>query len=339
MLNQKKLVSAIAIAIGTSAGAVGSVHADSALFPFLVNGPTVTSIVSVMNGGDGYMFGNAEFLHYTYYYKSVFADPKDPCKEKNVYRPTSPYDIQTIDLGGTYGSTTLGVLFNDPSFYNDWEGPGQTFALGADLDPHRAYLVVDNSQGVMSGEAFIFEVASGATWGYQAFKAGETANQADFTGFATVVPSQIPVMPFDDITTKLAVTPVFTPMAGIPSNNYQVEVSLKVTDQFNNTGVMFDRDEIPVSGSVPQRVTCIDAVEVRDLLSDGLADAGGELADGGWTEVYTEKPTSATAGVTPVESAIIYKVEYGAGTFNGEPANGVFNNGTWLPNVPKPVKP
>jgi hypothetical protein len=335
MLQQKRLATAIAVAIGTSAAAVSSVQAGSALFPFLVEGPTVTSIVSVMNGAAGenprgYLFQGNEWLHYSYYYKLVADDNAlAGCAEKNVYRSTSPFDIQTMDLGNHFGQDTLGVLFNDPSVLNDWESYNQSYSLANNIAPHRAYLVVDNSEGTMSGEAFIFEVASGATWGYQAFKdPDQRAANADFTGFAAAVPSQVALMPWEEITTKFAVTPVHTQMAGLRGNNYRTELYMQAADQFGATGAMYDRDELPVSGTVRQPVTCIGAVVASTLLTDALA----EVPDGGWTEIYTDAPTgAAAAGSTPVDNAIIFKVEYGENTFNGENAGlGVFNNGIYL---------
>lgn len=227
---QKKLTSAIAVAIGASAVGLGSAQAGSILFPAITVSPTVTTIVSVMNAGDGYVRNGTETLHYRYYYKewldkSYNADDpntvgvENGCAERNVYLPTSKNDIQTIDLGGSpYGSAGRGVMFNDQSENNDWDQGTLTYALGANLPgspaAHRAMLVVDNSTaqffGDLSGEAIVSEVVNGATWGYQAFKnipsqAQAGVNAFNFLSYASDPYSLVAFMPADEVTTRFQV--------------------------------------------------------------------------------------------------------------------------------------
>ncbi|SDW62443.1 hypothetical protein [Thiocapsa roseopersicina] len=338
MFAKQKLSSAIAIALGASVAALApmqSANADSAFFPHVVVSPTVTTIVSVINTGDNNYFPNGDDegtnLHYRLFYKDA-ADNTSACDEVNVYRSTSYNDIQTIDLGGVFGADTLGVLFNDPSFYNDWMAPNQSYALGQNRAPMRGYLLVDNAESgtlTVTGEAFVFEFANGATWGYEAYSApGEvTAGAPEFDyGFAASrSPAQVAIMPFDQITTAFMVTPVDTDMT-----DGDGVASIKLGDlSGGNSYVLFDRDESQVSGTVPRTVQCVGRINAEDLLTAGALE---EVPDGGWGNLwnYVGSPTASTCGSSSIEScneaAVVIKLEYGVEVFDDEPMIGVFNN-------------
>jgi len=328
MSAQKNLASAISIALGTTAlVAAGAATASSAFFPQVVVSPSVTTIVSVANTSAANYnqngTGPGDNLHYHYYYKPADNNAA-PCVEVNVFRPTSQFDLQTIDLGGVFGAFDLGVLFNDPSFFNNWRAPNQSFALGSltGLVASRGYLVVDNadaSEESVRGEAFVFEFANGATWGYQAYRAaGETnppgAPEFDYTFAASENPAFASIMPFEEIATAFMVTPVTDNM--IPGiNTYKTQLAY-VIDPTASTA-FYDRDEGAVSGRVPQEVTCVGRIDAADLLTDAALSL---VPDGGWTFV-AQNTTN-----TDYSPAVVIKLEYGVGSFNGEPINGVFNN-------------
>lgn len=335
MFKKTKVAAAVATLVGASAASIGTAQAGVAFFPFLVNGPTITSIVSTMNMGIGPEKGPFdEALHYRLYYKPVTAAHEDGCKELNVWRPTSKYDINTIDLGGKFGETTLGVLFNDPSV-SGYPASTGSFSFGKDLDPHRGYLLVDNADDApVGGEMFILELTSGAAWGYQALLSdAEEAPDADFTGEVSASPSQVAIMPLndmgDDIITKFTVTPIDTNMAPPQVSNYASQIQL-FTD---GAAVAYDRDELPVSAGIKKKVVCVGVVEASTLIDDGKA----QLPDGGWSELVIDNPAKGGPPTTQpgwkgVDGAIVYKVEYGVDSFGGEPLQGpgIYNNGIRL---------
>jgi hypothetical protein len=260
-----------------------------------------------------------------------------------VHRPTSKYDINTIDTSGFFGDATLNVLFNDPSVVNYLPTTGD-FAIG-DVDtygPHRGYLLVDNGNAgdAVAGEMFILELTSGAVWGYQAIQNPEVrfARQADFTAEVSANPSQVAIMPLNDlgsdVITKFTVTPIGTNMAVTRGTNYATEVFLEV-DYRNNAYVAFDRDEQPVSGGIKKKVVCVGVVEAKTLIDN----AESELPDGGWSQLNFATPGAPVPGFdnyTPVDGAISFKVEYGADTFGGENliGPGIYNNGIRLQPEP-----
>jgi hypothetical protein len=257
MITQRKsLALAVSAVLGASAGAA---QADSAFFPMVVYSPTVTTIVSTINesrdnydasgGQDDSDEGREEYLHYRLYYKDLLAADvhAEPCEEFNVFRPTSKYDIQTIDLGDVVTTTSipgtdpndLGVLFEDPRFdcdQNDWCDKNDTYALGVStgLAAWRGYLVVDNRDDTtdtesLSGEAVVLEYTNGSAWGYTAFdrqgndesldaQARNTGNEFDYgiNGEADVTdsPAQVAVMPYAEVNTGFFVTPVYAKFQG-----------------------------------------------------------------------------------------------------------------------------
>ena len=379
MFSKSKLSSAVTIAMGASAVTLLSMHsvqADSIFFPHLVNSPTVTSIVSVVNTGTAAasydVAGNpwvsgagAQFLHYRLYTKGLTGvnavDNQTACEEFNDYLTTSPNDIQTMDLSGEFDAGTLGVLFNDPSVQNNWVAQGRDFALARNILPSRGYLLVDNASAdvattTLSGEAFIFEFASGAAWGYQAHKRGGDAagvdGEFDYVSVATEQNTQLNLLPFDEFTTAFLATavnykstpttidgvvrPVFTvdPAGMVPEfeNKYAATLALRTA----TSAVLFDRDEGPVSGGRAQSIVCVGRIDATDLLAPGIAE---RIPDGGWGNLWNNAGsafastmyTSAANSTDAYTGAVVIKLEYNQGpSFNGQPASGVFNNAMML---------
>lgn len=369
MFAKNTLASAVAAAIGVSA--VGVAQADTVFFPYTAISPTVTTVVSVINTSDE--LWNNDTLHYRYYHKNA-ANNADPCGEVNVYLPSSVNDIQTIDLGGTFGGDTLGVLFNDPSNKNNWQDSPYAYSLGGyGPTPARGYLTIDNADGndgetSLAGEAFVFEFGSGAVWGYQAYESdafpGADGVNADFRHVASKSPSNMAIMPFDEVTTALFVTPVDFNQHPNSGNSYRAIVG------FQNQ--VFDRDENPISGPGTAEVVCVGRVDVADLVT--LTVRNMIASTGGWGRIYnsrlvetttgTWKPAqfadnyydpNATAGLkavsslftpagaidAPSDGAVVIKLEYNVGgTFNGEPVGGVYNNAIMFqPDPNNPFRP
>ncbi len=97
------------------------------------------------------------------------------------------------------------------------------------------------------------------------------------------------------------------------------------------SGVAYDRDENPVSGSTSAVVRCVGGVSVTDLISS--YSPSHVLSDGGWGYVRARVPAvdTATYGAQDASAvtgrASVYKLELNVGgTFNGERAEGTFNN-------------
>lgn len=367
MYAKKKLATAVAIAAGAVVlGGMQATHADSVFFPYVPGSNAVSAIISVINTSDALYGNGANQLHYTLYYKGA---GMAHCEKVDVLRFTSKNDIVTFDVTGYFGDAN-GVLFNDPTLYN------QSLALGRNVMPFRGYLIVDNrdnsSAQTMFGEAFIFEYDRGAAWGYYAYgqstddpSEAETSpgSEFDYSFAQTPSPVGVNIMPFGPYQTAFFVTPVNVnsadasslgvgPAPGLATakpenmrpeeNSFRAQVRLLTEDpsatQPGNFA-LFDRDEGPVSGSRTAEVVCVDRVDAQSLLTTA---ALGELPNGGWGHLVNRRvaltstvppfpaPTPGWDGVT---GAVIYKIEYNlTGTFEGRQVPGTFNNGMLLMN-------
>jgi hypothetical protein len=350
MLNQKKLTVAIAIAVGASAAAIGSASAGQLFFPQAVVSDTVTTVVSVINTKEATDPRVAETLHYRYYYKvydpAIFADEHEfneyYCEETNRYLPTSKYDIQTIDLAGAITEPDAqGVMFNDPSVNNQWEGRGDYAMARTVGKPHRGYLVVEHSEDMnvsdagLYGEAVVFEFGSGAAWGYQGFwKDGGEGDACDFSRASSNSPSHVAIFPFDadTVSTRFQVTPLYD-TDGVPDvcpddmNDNSAYIELEA--DYGNNVVMFDRDENPFSGAKKKEIVCVGSVLASELVTEGTV---ASVADGGWTGVVNyakiERPDGSTYEIEP--AALIFKLEFGLTEDISGGAPGIYNNAFYL---------
>jgi hypothetical protein len=332
MLQQSKLASAVAVAIGASAVALGSAQAGTILFPQITVSPTVTTIVTVMNAGDGYELNGSETLHYKYYWKPWEGTVSNSthCTERNRYLPTSKNDIQTMDIGGAvFGSAGRGVMFADESVNNNWDKNPVDYSLGANLpgNPavHRAFMIVDNADnqffGDLAGEAILMEVVNGASWGYQAFQ-NTGSGDANFAGIASDQYSLVAYMPPAEVTTKFQATVVSPDMDASVDYSEDTTLGVRVLDPFGPiTAGVYDRDENFFSGGVDQDITCIGAWNIQDL----YPDAAATTAAGGWTNITNYDPALGEGSV----NAAVFKVEYGD-MVDGVDVGGLFNNGFYL---------
>jgi len=213
----------------------------------------------------------------------------------------------------------------------------------------------------VAGEAIILEFVAGAAWGYSAYNAAgvygveggfpRVLNAYDFsdaveTAGEVIADSSVPVAlaPFartgGEWTTKFFVTPIDAATFDTsgrwtaPGNQLQKDLSatvrLAVQDPASATlDVMFDRDELPVSGQVPQGVTCVGAVEASSMLSEGALNL---VPDGGWSNLVV----SSGSGSNPTDEAVVIKLEYNPEALELDedsstvPVVGVVNNAIWL---------
>lgn len=213
----------------------------------------------------------------------------------------------------------------------------------------------------IAGEAIVLEFVNGAAWGYSAYNAsgrfdanGSRTNAYDFSDFVettgevlsgqagrgfvpvAVAPRFVDGDPTkgDDVITKFFVTPIaqstfstatntwVPPVGGQLRGDLTTRVRLAVQDQDLGAAVMYDRDEAPISGQVPQSVTCVGAVDFKDLLSEG---ARGLVPAGGWSNLVVGGATGVNT-----QEAVVIKLEYNTKTSPSLPALGIINNAIWL---------
>lgn len=342
----------IAIGVALAAGAMGTAQATELFFPYVVRSATVTTLVSVIDTNTATSYAVDNRLQWRLWYKDGANATNNAanCQEVNVFLPSSPNDIQTVDLGGQFGAATRGVLFNDPSVNNNWNVGNTRYDLAAlATQPVRGWLLIDDSTvgvngaeatnsntGTLEGEALVFEFAGGAAWGYHAWAVESTqGSAADFASHSSAYPIgpsagvNVAVMPWAEVITRFFVTPIKPNMfLGNNNDNPASGPADAVRLTFGQVGqtAMFDRDEGPVSGNVNQDVVCVGAVDAEQLISNAARNL---IPDGGWGQLnVTLRGTSGhgTAG-TPVTGASVLKLEYNRGaTLNGQAVTGTFNN-------------
>lgn len=360
-------LSKIALGVSLGLGGMAAQASDVLFFPYVVHSSTVTTLVDVIdNGGAAVQRYNSagvvgtgtafNRLHWRLNYKSDSdaTDNSALCHEVDYYLPTSPQDLQSVDLSGHLGSTTKGVLFNDPSINNNWSsGIGSlTYSLASNTGSvSRGVLFVhnaDNSSAAntsLAGTAMIFEFANGAAWGYAAnFREnqstgtnGQQAADFNFSGSSSTVGSGIPFMPLAEVTTKLFVTPLndVAGGTGVLNNNGTTGTTPKsmlaaggasiagwdrltaAVSLVTGSGVAYDRDENLVSGTVTQPVTCVGAVTVADssTTSNGLLTSGAAtVLADGGYGLLNIAQPSPAASIATTPAAAVLYLAYSTGT-------------------------
>lgn len=235
----------IALGCAMAIGATAAQAADTLLFPYVVSGGAVTTVVSVINtqgaasvgtdvgeyytssgGAWGTYSGTNKYLHWRYHIKTANTPGAD-CIENNGYFPTSPLDIVSYDVSGQRGivvnDVPTGVMFSDPSSNNNWKAvPAVNQWSAITLSGQRAVLFVHNagSSGenfLLRGEAIIVEFDTGAAWGYSAVRQGTVGSSSDFdfdysfVGPINAESGTVSLMPMQEITTRFFITPVNDP--------------------------------------------------------------------------------------------------------------------------------
>ena len=208
----------------------------------------------------------------------------------------------------------------------------------------------------LAGEAIVLEFTNGAAWGYAAYNPsnrfvdGVRNNFNDFSDYVETtgeviagengqgfVPVAIaPPVTSGGLITKFFVTPIapstFDGTVWVPPRpatlttggqlrgDLTTTIRLAIQDQSLGTGVIYDRDEGPVSGQVPQSVTCVGAVDAQSMLTQG---AQQQVPNGGWSNLVV-------GGAGNTQEAIVIKLEYNTPTSTSFPAVGIVNNAIWL---------
>lgn len=234
----------IALGCAMAIGATTAQAADTLLFPYVVSGGAVTTVVSVINtqgaasvggtvgeyytssGGTwGPYSSTNKYLHWRYHIKTANTPGAD-CIENNGYFPTSPLDIVSYDVSGQRGvevnGVPTGVMFSDPSVNNNWKAvPAVNQWSAITLSGQRAVLFVHNAGSaeyfLLRGEAIIVEFDTGAAWGYGAVRQGSVGPSIDgdfdygFVGPINADSGTVSLMPMQEITTRFFITPVNDP--------------------------------------------------------------------------------------------------------------------------------
>ena len=358
--------------------AVKDAKADAIMFPWIVKSDTVSTLVSIVNtcGQLGTYGGGLLNLitHYEYWYKETNANGQtEICIPHSDKIPTSKDDIITFDASCNINGGQ--ALFNDPSPYG-----GASFCLN-EPSPRRAFLLVDNNtpqfssdgvnlDGTLFGEAIVMELQSGAAWGYIAYNAagGQTDSQSDpvyfFDGLDLLgevnlgapVPGAIPVeytqtvlLPPNVISTRLFVTPIQSPVIGIPAGgnqrvgNANVRIQLRTMEPATGALVdgIYDSDENPMDGTPNKDIVCTSADDLSALINPGNYNTWVATGENGWAYIVLEPGTVDVNPVdfivdNPTNEAIIGKLEYTAAglTFpsDGTTVPGAVNNFVWLRN-------
>jgi len=349
----------------------GVAKAESILFPYIANTTgALDTIITVITAND-----RQPQLHYRYFTKAagVANEAINPCNEHDFFRPTTYNDIVTFAVGGTPGLGGGNAMFNDPTNYNAGAGApnfGHIHGSGrfglllvttanANADVSVSY---GNAILALDGEASLYDIATGAMWGYRALPSNgdgplgpATLNSYSFATppgfgmtkvpltennlFVTWVP-KLGIYPPNQFTGRLFVTPLMntTGVAAVPADaDMKNHPNLKSTrvallDANGNSG-MYDRDEQPVSSGGPIDVRCVGRINVPDLLGGAigpLAPTGSLYTVGGWAYLDLQDPgaiavaPALAAGLAATDhTAVVMDLKFG----NVSGMSGMVNDG------------
>jgi len=309
----------------------GKSHADAILFPWIVKGDTVSTIISVVNtaGNLPGQYSNTNgvpmLLHYEYWYKASTSNgDTEFCTEYDFMRSTSANDIVSFDASGIMNDGK--ALFNDSSPYGDL-----SFKLSAS-SPRRGFLIVDNNtpalagsgqniDGTLSGEALIIDHVVGMVWGYTAYNArfrGEADNPYDQVYFNDHFDYQgeviganeagrAVILPPSEYTTKFYVTPIGGQRSG--AINTKVYLGYE-TEPGVFTGGMYLNDEYPIDFNKKMNVACTTALTLDKLIAAGAYNDFITSGNQGWAYIKTEEGSLGDTNIVKSSQAAIGKLEW-----------------------------
>lgn len=120
--------------------------------------------------------------------------------------------------------------------------------------------------------------------------------------------------------------------------NLNARVRLAIQDWALGNAAIYDRDETPISGQVPQNVACVGGVDATAMLTEG---ALLQVPDGGWSNLVVSAGTLNAQLISPVYAptpeAIVIKLEYNETAplkldddKDSPTVKGITNNAVWL---------
>lgn len=309
---------------------IGTAKAESILFPYIANTTgALDTIISVIQTSS-----TATQLHYRYFTKDAAAANSNvnPCNEFDFFRPTTQDDIVSFAVGKNTVLNSGNAMFGDLTDYNSGVGApnfGHIHGSGrfgllmvttadsnADISVFSPLPSAPPSFGplpmeiVLDGEATLYDIATGAMWGYRGLPSNAdgavagtiaTINSYAFSwpanpatgplGATTHVlwenndPAvngidnlpKVNIYPPNQFTGRLFVTPV---MAGSATQSVAADADMRNPNNktthvalINNVAVfgVFDRNENPVSGDTGVDVRCVARVDLSQLTGGVLS--------------------------------------------------------------------
>lgn len=317
----------------------GKAYADAIMFPWIVKGASVSTIISVVNTAGPYDYFDDSIpmiLHYQYWYKTTTSNgDTELCTNVSFMRPTSRNDIVSFDASGILNDGK--ALFNDSNPYRSPYGDYDDY--GFDLSPsspRRAFLIVDNNttvftgsgqnlDGTLSGEALIIDHAVGMTWGYTAYNArftGETDSPTDPVYFndgfdyqgeviGATEAGRTVILPPSEYTTKFYVTPIGMNGQRSGAINTSVFLGYKI-NPFTGSfiGGLYDNNETPIDFTKKVNVACTTALTLPTLMTEAAYSAFMSSGGQGWAYIKTEIGSLEGNGIEKSSQAVIGKLEW-----------------------------
>lgn len=294
-----------------------------------------------------------------------------------------------------YNAAPAGNVHDVLASYNSFASFTNPFALTSNLDPSAVNGRIGPNLGesrVAGGATLSTRVYGEPSLGYdfsdRAENQGEVlAGDPATGGLSPFTPVAIP--PLNEVTTAFFVTPiahnavlpnryVMEDVAGAFPGPWQLAPSRAVSDTVgyqlyqsvvqseirfgidtwsagDSLDVVYDRDEMPVSGLAPRTVRCVARVDAGELVSEGARREWGPF--GGWTGVAVRSPGALfDTGALPASvnnpgsfvintapggwrfvggninsnQAIVQKLEYSLDGFSGMTLPGAYNTALWL---------
>jgi hypothetical protein len=239
-----KIAAAVVAGLGVSVVGMNAAQADSILFPYVVTGGAITTLMSVINAANTGTAPPAAqaSLHYRFWHKgspapTATTNTIDPCSEVDYFAPSSTNDIVTFDIGSVFATPAQASVLFEPN-----TAPGApphtpnyiiNLAPFTTIKPAIGFAVVDNGTtstpsligDTLGGEAFIVDFTTGSVWGYDAY------NAASIWSATATVPPAIPTLTLenpadfsDRVETKGEV--IVGRPAGAPTADYWVRMAV-----------------------------------------------------------------------------------------------------------------
>jgi hypothetical protein len=322
----KKVLLTMLLVTAMVMASVGMAAAESILFPYVVYNTSagLDTMVTVVN-----VSANTQ-MHLRYVMKNATATNANTssCTENDFYRATTQNDIVTFAVGGSSTLNSGNAMFDDPTNYSSVGVGAPNFktnfadtvtagvgylmvtpaAAGADVAAANA-----NTLAQLDGEASIYDIASGAMWGYKAipsingsnvnFSTATTQVNTTNAAIANVVTYPAPVVtayPPANFTGRLFVTP----LSATQDATWNASVATGLYYQASTLGA-FDRNEQTLSGGLTQTSICVGRVNISDMHPLAFNSSTGAMrTTGGWAYL------GLTGGT--VNQAAIYELKYGA---------------------------
>lgn len=357
----------IAFGVAIAAGAIGQASASELLFPYVVSGGNVTTVISVINTATvGFDGTDSRYIRMAVNHKlpneAGVVNNAATCAHVDGVIGSSVNDLTSIDLGGRLGA---GALFNDTLGAQSDENGTYTFLNNvANIPAFRGYVsmwnIVDPTiTGIerdevenrvvgttLQGDALVIDFNTGASWGYRALNRAAIDDSGD--DFADALADWDEDLsnaiwnlnPYNPGTGEFGVNIPFMPLDEVTTRFFVTALNDGELNQLNglpgavqvsfgggSASTLFDREENGDSLNTSQRVECFGVVDLVDMLG-AAANFNNYREQGGFAPLSVSEPTSGDEA----DSAHVIKLEFGTTDINGTNVGGTWNNGYVLQN-------